>query len=222
MLDIAYLLLQQLIIKMASTSRKAIAKSVKTLLVLLQSLRDQQVTITLRNDTIVKGTIIRVDSSMNIELSNATVEADPFYCTEPKPKESEILQAQPAETTIEVDVNDDDFNVNNTGDHGHAVYSIIGNRRANENDLSLQDGDDVGDESSDSDNDQSISKPCDYFIVKGSRIRHIDLPTDNDLLAGTKSEIERIRNRRKQWSKGDIVRTAHAFVEQLAVAAREY
>jgi len=31
-----------------------------------------------------------------------------------------------------------------------------------------------------------------FFIMKGLRIKHIDLPTDLDLIASTKYEIERI------------------------------
>lgn len=134
-----------------SMTKKQIAKSVKTLIVLLQSMRDQQVVITLRNDTIVRGTIIRVDDCMNIELENATFEEDLFYKTGgEKDKDGRL-----------------------------AASSTAG--------LSESGGD--------------------YFVIKGSRIRHIALDSESDLLACAKMEIEQIRARNRPWSKRDIVQT---------------
>ena len=66
---------------MLAAKKRDTAKSVKTLLVTLQSMRGRDVVFTLRNDSVVRGTIIRVDADMNVELQNATVEPDPFYDT---------------------------------------------------------------------------------------------------------------------------------------------
>lgn len=56
----------------------------------------------------------------------------------------------------------------------------------------------------------SHSVVYDCYIVKGTRIRHIDLPIGCDLLDSAKCEIERIRNRGKQWNKRDAVRATRA------------
>lgn len=244
-------------------SKREIAKSVKTLLVLLQSLKKQQVTITLRNDTIVKGTIIKVDDCMNIELENAIVEDDLFYKTNNNIKESK-QQIDYMNVDNENDNNiengeleqvDDDMNINsdnqetikieqqqqllkNVITNGASIgKSLQENSNINHDDQEINiDGgeffennnaDNYDDEEqcySDSDDDDvdindSIGASntnnnegdyCsnnmhDYFLVKGSRVRHIDLPSDCDLVACAKSEIERIRNRNRPWSKKDIV-----------------
>lgn len=173
-------------------TKKEIAKSVKSLIVMLQSIRDQQVTVTLRNDTIVRGIIIDVDSNMNIELKNAIVEPDMFYCTSSTPGEEE--EDEEEQQNVVVSSNDDQecrLNVDETTD------AVVDDCEENggligENDAGVE---------------QNSGK-LDYFVVKGTRIRHIDLPADTDLVASAKGEIERIRNRRKQWTKRDIVRSA--------------
>lgn len=124
---------------MLAVTRKDIAKSIKTLLVVLQSMRGQQVVINLRNDLVVTGTVIKVDSNMNVNLSDVVVEPDPFYIT------------------------------------------------------------------TDDCDDTSRSVKTDFLIVKGSKIRHIEVPDNFDLIEEAKREINRIRNRRRQWTKRDIV-----------------
>ena len=150
---------------MLKSTAKDIAKSVKSLLILLQSMRGQRVVITLRNDSLVTGTIIRVDADMNIELEDATMEPDPFYIT----------------TNVQTDT---------------IVETPTPER--------LQD-DEPHDE------DDAVSEPDGgqyrYLVIKGSRVRHLDVPEDCDLVQAAKHEIERIRNRHKQWSKRDIVRS---------------
>jgi small nuclear ribonucleoprotein (snRNP)-like protein len=126
---------------MLASTRKDIAKSIKTLLVVLQSMRGQQVVITLRNDSNVTGTIVKVDSNMNIELSDVLIEPDLFYST---------------------------------------------------TDLSDNTNQDAG-----------VAQP--YLLVKGTRIRHIEVPDKFDLIKEAKQEITRIKNRTKQWTKDDIV-----------------
>lgn len=170
---------------MVKSSNKEIAKSVKTLLVMLQSLKDQQVTITLRNDTIVKGTILSVDSCMNIELQNAIVEIDNFYTTttinEQAPDTSEV----PTDDAMDCRLPMCDSELGSfigTSKYADSPQELLTSINATAN------------------------RQHEYFLVKGSRIRHIDIQTDNDLIAGTKKEIERIKNRGKQWNKHDIVR----------------
>lgn len=120
------------------TSRKDIAKSIKTMIVALQSMRGQQVAITLRNDSIVTGKVVRVDSNMDVELSDATVVPDPFY---------------------------------------------------------LIDG-----------NSEDCNHRCDtYFLLKGTKIRHIEVPEDFDIILEAKREISKIKNRTKPWTKSDII-----------------
>lgn len=257
-------------------SKREIAKSVKTLIVLLQSLKKQQVTITLRNDTTVRGTIVKVDDCMNIELENAIVEDDLFYKTDKKQTLNlnnvnnndckELEQQQQENDYMNIDV-ECDSNINNgeleQEDDGDmsinsddqdtidrqkqelmAGNSCSGWRRINnslEENLNIEHddqdnnvvGDKAGDDyyddeqqcSSDSDDDVCTNDSIggennegdysdssnggmhDYFLVKGSRVRHIDLPSDCDLVACAKSEIERIRHRNRPWSKKDIVQT---------------
>lgn len=184
-------------------TRKDVAKSIKTLLVMLQSLKDQQVTITLRNDTTVRGTIIKVDSDMSIELRDATVESDPFYCTNStatttitpsaptstQPTSSVGESFQRPDSDSEVDMGDLDNAPAITNDDNQNICQTGG------------DGEQC-------DGDKQTAASRDYFVIKGSRIRHIDLPADYDLVAGTRREIERIRSKRKQWTKRDIVRSS--------------
>lgn len=167
---------------MLASTRKDIAKSIKTLLVMLQTLKDQQVTITLRNDSIVCGTVIKVDAEMNIELKNAHIEPDQFYCTQPA--DSKQVQTHTAYDESNVSI-----------DKETESEEMVTEQSESEED------DEQGDEN------DSTGKLFDYLLVKGSRIRHIDMPVaDCDLLANTKQEIERIRNRHKQWTKHDIIR----------------
>lgn len=264
-------------------TKKDIAKSVKTLLVMLQSLKDQQVSITLRNDTVVTGKIVEVDGDMNIELANATVEQDLFYCIEPiekntkKAKLNQQQQQQQPTTTAttgpeqtrmattnqeqerctsgdEKDVfiteerdqtcdsserrlvaadshvggnSSRQTNLSETStnihisDGGSAILANVGAVAVDDDRAApstadqqpkggaMEEGDEVGNNKSrhigEEDNLSSATNVYDYFIVKGSRVRHIDLPTDCDMIASTKCEIERIRGRRKQWTKRDIV-----------------
>lgn len=191
-----------------ASSKKEIAKSVKTLLVMLQSVRNQQVTITLRNDTIVKGTILSVDASMNIELENVSVDIDHFYLTN-TPTTDEQLQAIAVDESVpqSEDIGEDsmmmdrDLDINQTTSDSEI--------KDYEKELELERSDrNTNDDCLTSVNNNSGNgniKLYDYFIVKGTSIRHIDLPSDCDLLASAKCEIERIRNRRKQWTKRDIV-----------------
>jgi small nuclear ribonucleoprotein (snRNP)-like protein len=125
---------------MPVTTKKDIAKSIKTLLVLLQSMRGQQVVLTLRNDSIVRGTVVKVDSNMNINMSDVTIEPDPFYIVEDRCEDVD-----------------------------------------------------------------SVNVKSDYMVVKGTRIRHIEVPRDFNLIEEGKREINRVRNRRKQWTKNDII-----------------
>lgn len=126
---------------MLASTKKDIAKSIKTLLVVLQSMRGQQVVITLRNDLSVTGTIDKVDSNMNVNLSDVMVEPDPFYVTA-------------------------------TAGGGENATKVV---------------------------------KSDFLLVKGSRIRHIEVPDNFDLIEEAKREITRIRNRTKQWTKRDII-----------------
>lgn len=187
-----------------TTTRKEIAKSVKTLLIMLQSLRDQQVTITLRNDTIVKGTIFRVDADMNVELANASVEMDPFYCTNP-------VGPQTSDGDRESTGTDNDASAaESRPPGGSSEMAIDDDLEMDEQAAAGASGQFDSDENDEDEPEDTSSALYDYFIVKGSRIRHIDLPADRDLVAGTKREIERIRSRRKQWTKRDIVRSSKA------------
>lgn len=194
---------------------KDVAKSVKTLLVMLQSCKNQQVSMVLRNDTRVTGTIVRVDGSMNIELQNATIEQDAFYCTDGKIDSSG--KDLPGREKNSNDGAEPNANIDPTGDSSTHEKPFVDNdcgddftRDKSSGHDSIIGSDHDGDD--DDDNDDKCARQhnetYDYFIVKGSRIRHIDLPTDCDHIAGTKSEIERIRNRRKQWSKKDILKAS--------------
>lgn len=192
----------------APSASKDIAKSIKTLLVMLQSMRDQQVTITLRNDNIVTGTIVSVDSDMNIELKQALLEPDPFYDTlkEKKPNRvvgdgasgSQTPQGPPKQPVTNVDNEPKDFlRISEDSREGY--------HDDNEETLSEDDQDD-------NDQDQDDIEPnqlLDFIVVKGTRVRHIDIPDHIDLFASTKLEIERIRNRRKQWTKKNIIHPNH-------------
>lgn len=252
-------------------TKRDIAKSVKTLIVMLQSLRNQQVTITLRNDTIVTGKIVDVDGQLNIELTDATVEQDLFYCIQApniggetsrqherqtttttasgnsavvdetmrdEEEEEEEDQAGPSQEGATVDNLSERKDLNFDSSHQTAAGDLVDKSSQHQQtpisadnetaaivatdpltaaaaDQQLADrrtrkqkvdtsgtfraskGDDLS-------NATTITV-YDYFIVKGSRVRHIDLPTDCDMIASTKREIERIRGRRKQWTKRDIV-----------------
>lgn len=258
-----------------SLTKKDTAKSVKTLLVLLQSCRDQQVTITLRNDTIVQGTIVGVDGNMNIELKDAIVRPDPFYITKcpnldsalrldtgatvaaskngdgvgasrcmthssnkkDAHREMDTVQRQHQQQQVEetdtclktpggdfIDNNGDDVELTSTANTttttpntGEDTYTTIrAGGSGSDDDLDDDVNSNCEEESDDtSSEEQNVNDgndagagqttSGDYFIVKGPRIRHIDLPTDCDLVASAKCEIERIRGRHKQWSKSDIV-----------------
>lgn len=182
-------------------TKKEIAKSVKTLLVMLQSIRDQQVTIVLRNDTLVRGTILNVDANMNIELKDAMLEPDLFYCT--KFAKAHIQQQQhqyqqQLQQPLCMDIEADDENDNCLSDMDKQAETACPLIKIEEK----------GEANSKANENEQISNNFDYFVVKGTRIRHIDLPTDCDLVASAKCEIERIRNRRKQWTKRDIVRSS--------------
>ena len=169
---------------MLTTTRKDVAKSVKTLLVMLQSMRQRQVTITMRNDTIVRGTIIKVDASMNIELQDATIEPDPFYCT------SDLIDATTAATTTTT--------TTTTTTADDEARDSSGDELDEQPDQIHHDQDDPSD---DERRGEQQRETCPYFVVKGSRVRHIDIPEGLDLMASTRLEIERIRNRRKPWTK---------------------
>lgn len=202
-----------------STTRKDVAKSTKTLLVMLQSCRNQQVTVTLRNDTRVKGTIIKVDADMNIELKDATLEPDPFYCTTSSSESCGGGGGIVCNSKLkpECDTDDEsDFECNTittatitATTNATCAVSLVDNSEVgniNKN-TSLSSG--ALNKAAGVNNEIGQSaQVCDYFLVKGSRIRHIDLPSDCDLLENTRNEIERIRNRRKQWTKRDIVRSS--------------
>lgn len=192
---------------MAPQTKKEIAKSIKTLIVMLQSLREQQVTVTLRNDTIVRGIIIKVDACMNIELKDATVEVDKFYCIESQSldtKSQDDIYEKGDEHLLDIEnhTNQTRASVDMAGDSsccGSGEEDIYGTHSDEDNDDAATDYDD--------DTHQQTATTCNkYFLVKGSRIRHIDLPNDSDLVAGAKYEIQRLRNRSKQWNKRDIVR----------------
>lgn len=159
-------------------NKRDVAKCLKTLNVMLQSLKDQQVTITLRNDSIVRGTITSVDADMNIELRDATLAPDHFYLTD-TPQEPRKLT--------------DNEEVAASGDLSAAAIGEEVEGDTCDSDSSCEDL--VND-------DETIYS---YFVVKGSRVRHIDLPSDLDLASATRSEITRVRNRRKHWTKRDIV-----------------
>lgn len=246
---------------MLTTSKKDIAKSVKTLLVLLQSMRGQDVVITLRNDNIVKGTILKVDANMNIELKNATVEPDPFYNTsdqvttireedrEVKIEEQITLvrhhlpggieSADPLTTLAAAAATRQRLSDTTNNDTPASVRDFIDRssvQTMTSNGARQLDGGQLqgqfhapaatvnrveplscelnDDEHRDIDDDQprergiltSSRRKSDYLLVKGSRVRHVDVPADYDLVGGAKRELELVRNRRKQWSKRDIIR----------------
>lgn len=225
------------IAKMPIAAKKDIAKSVKTLLVMLQSMRDQRVRITLRNDTLVTGTIIKVDADMKIELRDAMVQLDKFYCTDKdtlnlldvrqhlcKSKQA----ADPRQTSEDFhgdnhhrsDISDmgtqqsADGNINNDS-HSQGVIEA-GTRATNSGDsyalgqhnrsaIGMEIDDDNDKHVEDDQDHESTATLHEYFVVMGSRVRHIDLPTDCDPLSATKREIQRIRDRTRQWTKKDIV-----------------
>lgn len=93
----------------------------------------------LSDDSLVQGTLERVDGYMNIEMAEAVVSRDTFYDTS-------LLSEQ-----------------------------------------------------------QEIKEHYDYYFVKGPKIRQIELPENCDDLEHIKDEINRIRNRRLQWTKKDVV-----------------
>lgn len=177
-----------------ATTRKEIAKSIKTLIVMLQSMRGKEVAVTLRNDSIVRGTIAKVDHDMNIELLNATVEQDLFYVTPDSLRRRSQSSSQPSSKRISREDVGDNFVGASDEDDGAASSS--GPQQANLID------DQQRSSSSSSSPTNSGNVMYDFFLVKGSRIRHIDLPADDgcDLLDCTRNEIERLRNRRKQWN----------------------
>lgn len=263
-------------------TKRDIAKSIKTLIVMLQSLRDQQVRITLRNDTLVTGKISQVDGDMNIELTDATVEQDLFYHIQPndvrkkakldvsttssmehlldtqvttneqdqdrqtfaQPKEGVNCKANLSERKdpncdnrahrdappptaddlvdksrlLQTSVDKDTTTTASTGanrqpapmadvaaDHSTAP-AVQQSKRKNEQQQEEGEGQASAADAALDDLPSTTTNVYDYFIVKGSRVRHIDLPADCDMIASTKCEIERIRARRKQWTKRDIVR----------------
>lgn len=213
---------------MSVSTKKEIAKSLKTLIVMLQSLRDQQVSIVLRNDTVVTGTIVRVDASMNVELKNAKLESDPFYQTQPTKQNKSATDNEP-QTSSSTDHDDTKKQTHNLSTSIHASridQSHLGGHRddgyteCHSRKLLTHDNDEddpsCDNEESDCSESRHISKGDEhldlskqhYFVVKGSRIRYIDLPSDHNLIESAKAEIERIRNKRKQWNKRDIIRPA--------------
>lgn len=170
---------------------------------MLQSMKDQHVTITLRNDTIVSGTITSVDSDMNIELRDASLAPDPFYNTTKTAVLEDIndIKSSPKATRYDNDTR-------NSDDLPHSTNSDAKQCLSQDSSSAIDCPVDCSDSSSDESTDQTESEQLlSYFLVKGSRIRHIDIPADIDLLAKTKEEIERIRNRRRQWNKRDIIRS---------------
>lgn len=194
-------------------TKRDIAKSVKTLLVMLQSLRNQQVTITLRNDSIVQGTVVEIDGDMNIELARATVKEDLFYCIQPngnttparinpnkkarlEPQESTSMSPATLTKTDETQAADCGANKQVVEEDKDNIDYDDDDNEEEEDDREEKEGEDLS---------NTISHVYDHFIVKGSRVRHIDLPADCDMIASAKSEIERIRARRKQWTKRDII-----------------
>lgn len=180
-------------------TKKDVAKSVKTLLVMLQSCRNQQVTVTLRNDTLVRGTLISVDASMNIELSNAIVEPDLFYCTDKTSKEDYDKDNMEVEDKI-ID--------EKSGESSAQKEPCVDNDSKLRSDKSSSPSNESRSLFNKNTHTIATVQACDYFLVKGSRIRHIDLPSDYDLVESTRNEIERLRTRRKQWTKHDIVRSS--------------
>lgn len=199
---------------MPITTKKDIAKSVKTLLVLLQSMRGRTVRITLRNDTLVTGTIIAVDSDMKIELKNATVEVDKFYHIDRSTLNLLNLRRELSESTVP-----------EPGQNSKALrhYSDLGTEQSADNNVNndscmrgtvqatdsgdhFTDGEhnDPAVQAADQDHDSSATLH-EYLVVMGSRVRHIDLPTDCDPLSSTRLEIQRIKTRARQWTKKDIV-----------------
>lgn len=233
---------------MPVAAKKDIAKSVKTLLVMLQSIRDKRVAITLRNDTLVTGTVVKVGADMKIELKDATVEVDRFYCTDENTlnlvnahsdlKKSEPLQHKDNDSDLEDCIGPDDMDIEQSDDNSNndafekgaidtnprAKNGAVNNGTCHEqDDYNIHHDDDcdkqvrhdqaVGSTSGLQDpygkgtkGDESTSTLHEYFVVMGSRVRHIDLPADCDLLSATKSEIKRIRDRTRRWSKKDIIR----------------
>lgn len=248
---------------MSGITKKEIAKSVKSLIVMLQSLRDEQVTITLRNDSIVKGTIINVDAAMNIELKDTIIEPDLFYVTDRSPPPSTIKkipkQSSPNRSTMSNNTyrnqpssaNITNFNKDQDTDSTLVVSShemksellkvnsekedniestkifstedvpicvdqeeYFSSQESQETEqedrfYSEQDEFDQSESNDDSSIDQTVNQYINYHLVKGSRIRFIELPNNIDLLTSTRSEIERLRNRRKQWTKRDIIPQAN-------------
>lgn len=176
---------------MPVATKKDVAKSIKTLIVMLQSMKNQQVSITLRNDSVVRGTIVKVDSNMNVELMNVIIEPDPFYCTAEGPSDgpSNLI---PDKIKYSTDTVINNNMIAQRKDTNHVDPSILNQE---EEDHDVDDGEMI-------DANDSLA----YLIVKGSRIRHIDVPENFDVMANTKQEIERMRGRTKQWTKQDIVR----------------
>lgn len=160
-------------------------------------MKDQQVIITLRNDSIVSGTISSVDSNMNIELRNATIRPDPFYDT------TEIaLPHDDDDHEHETDINQ---SINSIASHTTEKVDVSLNL---DQDLDQSMNEDSADDEDNDNGNDTLEETLEYFVVKGSRVRHIDIPDDFDLIGRAKQEIERIRNRRKQWTKRDIVRSS--------------
>lgn len=218
-------------------TKKEIAKSVKSLIVMLQSLTGQQVTITLRNDTIVRGTILKVDPSMSIELGNASVEEDLFYRTIPVKHVASTTESNtsPSQTKEDQDKlrsdnqtncsEDQDFPATRNIDMATNLSVTLERCNKTDEDELTQDDEcrkfrraDVHGDSIDHDDDVVIyddnsndteeapAPDMNYYLVKGSRIRYIQLPSHLDMIASAREEIERLRNRRKRWTKKDIVR----------------
>lgn len=199
------------------SSRKDTAKSIKSLIVLLQSLRGQKVTITLRNDTTVRGVVIKVDANMNIELKNATIEPDKFYRTDDM-DESQL--SSPVDLIVQGSDVVDDMNIRletMTNESSQSICNAgeLSSHSQNKNPIVTVVGD-TSEDSEQGDDDETgdnanLCEPnteYDYLVVKGSRIRHLDLPNDSDLLQATREEILRIRNRRRQWTKRDAIRSS--------------
>lgn len=197
---------------MYASSKKEVAKSVKTLLILLQSMRNQEITITLRNDYIVQGTLLKIDDNMNIELENATVEPDPFYNTSSfiddnrqSSDEDEIVTDEPRM----LDDDDDDSSNTKTRNRIQNDTTILPNQQADKQNHNDED-DGAGDYERAEDDEADIvitaRRDHKYLLVKGSRVRHVDVPADCDLLGGAKRELDRVRNKYKQWTKRDIIR----------------
>lgn len=146
------------------------AKSIKTLLVALQSMRTKRVRINLRNDTFVEGTLIRVDGCMNVELVDAVEFQDTFYITPAKNNTKEQM----------IDESKSDIKTKNDVDKKE----------------------DISKDGSDEYEDHDL----DTIIIKGTKIRYIEVLEDVDIIDSTKKEISRIRSRYRPWTKKDIVK----------------